>query len=101
MPESIPIFDSFSVTQSSATDHLLFAMAAQVKHNIVLTETELLALKSWLVKRAEDFDNNHYIEVGISNGQEFSELLILLGKNEAGEIVFWHPPLPWPKHAAA
>jgi hypothetical protein len=101
LPESIPIFDSFSVTQASATDHLLFAMAAQVKHNIVLTETELLALKSWLVQRAEDFDNNHYIEVGISNGQEFSELLILLGKNEAGEIVFWHPPLPWPKHAAA
>jgi hypothetical protein len=103
--QPIPIDKDFGVCEHSPVDHLLLVLAAALIGQVSLKDGQLFAVKAWLIKRAATFERNDFLEIGIKKPAAKSssdiDLLARIGKDESGEIVFWHQGLPWPNCWAA
>ena len=103
MCQPIPIDENFGICEHSPTDHLLLALAAVLVGQLDMKDSHIFALKAWLIKRADEFQDNDYLEIGMKNKKTAGgvDLLARIGKDESGQIVFWHMGLPWPNCWAA
>jgi hypothetical protein len=101
--QSIPIDEDFGICEHSPPDHLLLVLAAVLVGQLTLKDAHVFALKAWLIKRADEFQPNDFLEIGVKNrsNPEHVDLLARLGKDEQGSIVLWHLGLPWPNCWAA
>lgn len=69
----------------------------QTLHNSVfLKPQELLALKSWLLKHAEQMSPGKALWLQETSDGETFRVVAAIGKTDDGEIIVWHEPLPWP-----
>lgn len=98
MCQPIPIDKDFGICEHSPLDHLLLVLAGVLVGQVSMKDAHIFALKAWLIKRADEFATNDYLEIGIKNkvNPDDIDLLARIGKDESDQIVFWHLGLPWP-----
>jgi hypothetical protein len=101
--QPIPIDEDFSICEHSPLDHLLLVLAAALVGQVNMKDAHMFALKAWLIRRADEFQTNDFLEIGIKDrsNKDDVDLLARIGKDEYGDIVFWHLGLPWPNCWAA
>jgi hypothetical protein len=101
--QPIPIDEDFGICEHSPVDHLLLVLAAVLVGQVSLKDSHVFALKAWLIKRADEFQPNDFLEIGIKNkvDPDNIDLLARIGKDDSGQTVFWHQGLPWPNCWAA
>ncbi len=101
--QPIPIDEDFGICEHSPVDHLLLVLAAVLVGQLELKDAHVFALKAWLIKRADEFQSSDFLEIGIRNKADPDkvDLLARIGKDESGDVVFWHLGLPWPTCWAA
>lgn len=101
--QPIPIDEDFGICEHSPLDHLLLVLAAVLVGQLEMKDAHIFALKAWLIKRADEFQDNDFLEIGLKskNNSEAVDLLARIGKDESGQVVFWHLGLPWPNCWAA
>lgn len=63
---------------------------------IMLSDGELLSLKSWLLMHAESMRAGKAVWVEESVDGRIYKLVAAIGKTPDGSPIVWHPPLPWP-----
>lgn len=101
--QPIPIDEDFGICEHSPPDHLLLVLAAVLVGQVEMRDAHIFALKAWLIKCADEFQDNDFLEIGLKNrfNNDSVDLLARIGKDEGGEVVFWHLGLPWPNCWAA
>jgi hypothetical protein len=63
---------------------------------VMLSDTELFSLKSWLLMHAESMRAGKAVWVEESVDGVVYKLVAAIGKTPDGDPIVWHPPLPWP-----
>jgi len=71
-------------------------MDQTLSDSVYLSSEQLLALKGWLLLKAEEMEPGKaiWLEESVDGGQ--AKVVAAVGKTDAGNTVVWHTPLPWP-----
>ncbi len=101
--QPIPIDEELGICEHSPLDQLLLVLAAVLVGQLQLQDSQMFALKVWLIRRADEFEESDFLEIGIKNrfANNNVDLVARVGKDENGEVAFWHLGLPWPNCWAA